>query len=65
MGTQQDGPSHDEYGGEPVTLLAVFIYLMSMEIWTFPLIHVFIETDFSYGYLHTDSEKRRRKAFPP
>jgi hypothetical protein len=37
---------------------------MSTEKWTFPLIHVLIEIDFSYGYLHADSEKRRRKAFP-
>ena len=41
-----------------------FIYLMSILKWTFPLVHVFIETDISYGYLHTDSKKCRRKVFP-
>ena len=63
MGTQQDGPSHDEYWRRTCqTVSRDFIYLMSMEKWTFPLIHVFIKIDFSYGYLHADSEKHRSKA---
>ena len=65
MGTQQDVPSHDEDGGEPVKPVSRdFVCLMSIQEWTFPLIHVFMETDFSYGYLHTDSKKCRRKGFP-
>ena len=44
-----------------------FIYLMSTQNWTFPLIHVFMETDFIYGYLHTWSltlrEGRKLRVF--
>ena len=53
MGTQQDGPSHDEYGGEPVKTDQRFYISDVHTKMDFPLIHVFIETDFSYGYLHT------------